>query len=86
MHIGCLHLPRYGEYTKNKGLGTCFTLTNLERAQPHNYVVKIMVNKMHWEKYGPLEESTCIQIYHHGITQKMVVEARKSKGEENKQF
>ena len=51
-------------------------------------MVNIKVNKITGKKYGPLEESiyTCIQTYHHGVTQKMIVKAREGKGIGNKQF
>ena len=77
MHIGSSRPARYGEHTKNKGLETYYTATNLECAQigtkPHNYVVK-KLNKINWnrkKKYGPLVKSiaTCVLTYHLGVIQ-----------------
>ena len=89
IRIGSPRPARYGEHTKNMGLETYFTTTNLEQIgiKQHSYVLK-KVNTMHWKKYGPLVKSisTCVLTYHLGVIQKLIAKARKSERKGNKQF
>ena len=93
MHIGCPHLARYGEYTNNKELETCFTLINLERAQSgiKNPIKLCGKNKGEKNALGKvwsietinLNLFPIISLWHY---QKMIIEARKRKGGETNRF